>query len=327
MRAIVVTELGGPEVMHIEELPTPAPGPGELLVRVKAAGVNPVDTYIRAGVGARPALPYTPGDDGAGELAGFGEGTEESGRRAGDRVYLSGSLTGTYAEYAVCRRDQVHPLPSRTSFVEGAGVGVPYVTAYRALFQRAAARAGETVLVHGATGGVGLAAVQLAAAGGLTVIATGGSVEGRRLALANGASEVLDHGAADHFDAVLQLTHDHGVDVVLEMRSDLNLGRDLPLLARDGRVVCIGNRGSRNEGQVAVNARDLMRCDGIILGMLLPNADRETLAAAHRALDEGLAAGELRPVVTRELPLEEAARAHREVMQSPSLGNIVLTTE
>lgn len=327
MRAIVVGGHGGPEVMRLAELPIPAPGPGELLVRIKAAGVNPFDTYVRAGIGTRPPLPYTPGDDGAGELAGFGEGAEESGRRAGDRVYLSGSLTGTYAEYAVCRRDQVHPLTSRVSYVEGAAVGVPYLTAYRALFQRAAARAGETVLVHGATGGVGLAAVQLAVAADLIVIATGGSDEGRRLALANGASEVLDHGAGDHFDAVLQLTHGHGVDVILEMRSDLNLGRDLPLLARDGRVVCIGNRGPRNEGQVTVNARDLMRCDGVILGMLLPNADGESLVTAHRALDKGLAAGTLRPVVTRELPLEEAAGAHREVMRSPSLGNIVLLTE
>lgn len=326
MRAIVVHELGDPDVLCLEESPTPAPGRGELLVRLRAIGVNPVDGYVRAGIGGRPSLPYTPGDDAAGEIAALGAGTERIGLRTNDRVYLSGSLTGTYADHALCRPDQVHPLPDRCSFAEGAAVGVPYGTAYRALFHRADARRGEVVLVHGASGGVGSAAVQLAAAAGLTVIGSAGTDAGRRLVAAAGAAHVVDHSRESHFAAVAELTGEHGIDVILEMRSDLNLGRDLPLLAAAGRVVCVGNRGPGNEGRVSVNARDLMRRDAAVLGMLLPNADDPAVARIHAALGEGLAAGELRPVIGRELPLERAADAHRQVLQGPALGKIVLTT-
>lgn len=327
MRVVVVREFGEPEVMRLEEWPTPRPGSGQVLVRIRAIGVNPVDAYIRAGIGARPDLPYTPGDDAAGEIEAVGADLGQTDLRVGARVYLNGSLTGTYADHALCLPPHVHPLPDRCSFAEGAAVGVPYGTAYRALFQRAAAEAGETVLVHGATGGVGLAAVQLAVAAGLTVTASGGSEEGRRLALANGAAHVVDHGSDEHFEEILRLTDGRGVDVILEMRSDLNLGRDLPLLAHRGRVVCIGNRGPLNEGRVSVNARDLMRRDAAVLGMLLPNADDTSVTGIHRELVEGLADGRLRPVAARGLSLADAARAHVEVMQRPSMGKIILLTD
>ena len=174
MKAIRVHEFGGPEVMSLEEVPDLQPGPGQVVVTVKAAGVNPVDTYIRSGQYAkRPALPYTPGMDSAGVVASVGEGV--SGVAVGDRVYTAGAVTGTYAEQVLCNESQVHPLPEHVSYQQGAAMGVPYGIAYRALFNRAVAKAGETVLVHGATGGVGVAAVQLARAAGLRVIATGGT--------------------------------------------------------------------------------------------------------------------------------------------------------
>jgi NADPH2:quinone reductase len=337
VRTVIVRGFGGPEMLRLEDVPPPAPGPGQLLVRLLAVGVNPVDAYIRSGIGSRPPLPYTPGEDGAGvvERLGPDTGVWADGRNGGschtpfmpavgERVYLYGSVGGTYAEYALCRPEHVHPLPERLSFDEGAAIGVPYGTAYRALFQRAAATAGETVLVHGATGGVGLATVQLAATAGLQVIASGSSEEGRRLALANGAAHAVDHTDDDHFEQIRTITGGQGVDVVVESRSDLNLGRDLTVLAPGGRVICVGNRGPGNQGEVAVNARDLMRREGAILGVFLPAPGCRALADIHATLAQGLVDGTLKPVVARRYPLAQAADAHRELMAGHSMGKFVL---
>jgi NADPH2:quinone reductase len=136
MKAIRVSEFGGPEVLTVEEVPDPKPDSNQVLVRVKAAGVNPVDTYIRAGVYARkPNLPYTPGTDAGGIVEAIGSGVK--GLKAGDRVYTNGSITGVCAELALFEPSRVHPLPQKVSFAQGAALGVPYGTAYRALFQRA----------------------------------------------------------------------------------------------------------------------------------------------------------------------------------------------
>src|SRR5512139_1971426 len=163
MKAIKVHEFGQPEVMQLEEGSVPRPGRGQVLIAVKAAGVNPVDTYIRSGQYAvRPQLPYTPGLDGAGLIESVGEGV--TGWAVGDRVYTAGTLSGSYAEFLLCDQAQVHCLPDGVSYQQGAAVGVPYGVAYRALFNRALAKPGETVLIHGATGGVGIAAVQMARA-------------------------------------------------------------------------------------------------------------------------------------------------------------------
>src|SRR5205814_257943 len=185
MKAILVHEFGEPNVLWLEEVPTPRPGPGQVLVRMHAIGINPVATYIRAGTYARlPALPYTPGNDGAGVIEQIGADVNEF--KTGDRVYTGGSLSGTYAEFALCKTEQVHRLPENVSFPQGAAMGTPYATAYRGLFQRADAQPGETVLIHGASGGVGTAAVQLARARGLRVFGTAGSDEGLTLAREQG---------------------------------------------------------------------------------------------------------------------------------------------
>src|SRR5262249_11024688 len=153
------------------------PGPAQVVVRIHAAGVNPVETYIRAGVYPRkPELPYTPGTDGAGVVLLTGK--DVSRFKPGDRVYVAQPLTGTYAEQTLCEESSVFPLPAHMSFAQGAAVHIPYATAFRALFDRAAAQGGETVLIHGASGGVGIAAVQLARAAGLRVVGTAGSERG-----------------------------------------------------------------------------------------------------------------------------------------------------
>ena len=318
MKAIRIHEFGGPEVLKLEEAPDPSPGPGQVVVRLHATGVNPVDTYIREGRHAvKPSLPYTPGTDGAGTVEAVGEGVEWV--EPGDRVYTGGSISGTYAEKALCLESQVYRLPAHVSYAQGAAVNVPYATAYRALFHRAQARAGEVVLVHGASGGVGTAAVQLARAAELTVIGTAGTDEGRRLVEENGAHHALDHRAAGYLDQVLDLTGGRGVDVILEMLANVNLGKDLTVLARFGRVVVIGSRGS-----VEIDPRATMTRDASILGMTLMNVSDVERMGIHAALVAGLENKTLRPVVGREFKLAEAARAHEAVLEPGAYGKIVL---
>ena len=318
MKAIVVSRFGGPDVMRIEEVADPVPGQGQVLVRLHAAGVNPVDTYIRSGQYEQQAhLPYTPGIDGAGVIESVGPGVKH--RKAGDRVYIAWSLTGTYAEKVVCTEGQTHPLPKGVSFAQGAAVGVPYGAAYRALFQKAGALPGEYLLVHGASGGVGIAAVQLARAAGFRVIGTAGSDQGRKLVMEVGAHAVLDHHDANHLAQAVELTCGVGLDVILEMLANANLDGDLGALAKGGRVVVVGSRG-----RVEIDPRDAMGREAVIIGMTLFNASERELRTMHAAFAAGLENGTLRPVVSRELPLAEAAAAHHEVMETSTLGKIVL---
>ncbi|MCC6346725.1 MAG: NADPH:quinone reductase [Nitrospirales bacterium] len=318
MKTIRVHAFGGPEAMCLEENADPTPQAGQVVVKVHAAGVNPVDTYIRSGLYASlPPLPYTPGLDAAGVVVAVGEGVRSVS--VGDRVYVGGSLSGTYAEKTVCSEPQVHPLPAPVSFAQGAGVNVPYGAAYHALFHRAHTVPGETVLVHGASGGVGIAAVQWARNAGMRVIGTGGTEEGRQLVLAQGAHFVLDHHAPDHMERVLALTDGKGADVILEMLANINLGQDLGALAENGRVVVVGSRGP-----VSIDPRDIMRRNASVTGMLLLTASPRELLSIHAAIAAGLENNTLRPFVGREVPLSEAARAHREIMESSALGKIVL---
>jgi len=318
MKAIRVHEFDGPEVLRLEEVPTPQPGPGQALVRMHAIGVNPVETYIRAGTYAfKPALPYTPGNDGAGVVEQVGADVNEF--KPGDRVYTAGSIGGTYAEFVLCKTEQVHPLPANVSFAQGSAMGTPYATAYRGLFQRAEAKPGETVLVHGASGGVGTAAVQLARARGLRVFGTAGSDEGRKLAREQGAHEVFDHRAPDHFIQIMKATGGRGVDVIVELLANVNLGKDLTILAKGGRVAIVGSRG-----RVEINPRDAMQRDADLRGLVMPNTPPAELASIHAALVAGLENGTLRPVIGKESPLAEAAQAHRAVMDQGAVGKIVL---
>ncbi|MGA9058556.1 MAG: NADPH:quinone reductase, partial [Terriglobia bacterium] len=317
MKAIRVHEFGGPEVMKLEEVPNLTPGPGQVVVSVKAVGVNPVDTYIRSGAyAAKPPLPYTPGLDAAGTVEAVGE---RESVEVGERVYVAGTLSGAYAEQALCDASQVHRLPERVSFAQGAGVNVPYATAYRALYNRAHGQPGETVLVHGASGGVGIAAVQMARAGGLTVVGTAGTEKGRKLVLEQGAHHVVDHRKEGYAEEIMTLTKGRGVDVILEMLANVNLAKDLTLLALRGRVVVIGNRGS-----IEINPRATMQRDLSILGLTLMNATKEELVGIHAALLAGLESGTLNPVVGREMPLADAPRAHRAVMEPGAYGKIIL---
>ena len=320
MKAIVVREFGPAEVMKLEDVPDPVPGPGQVVVQVKAVGINPVDTYIRAGTNVRkPNLPYTPGTDEGGVVAAVW--AQVTRFKNGDRVYTNGVVRGygAYAEATLCDSAQVHPLADHLSVAQGAAIGTPYGTAWRALFDRARAQPGETLLVHGASGGVGIAATQLARAYGMRVIGTAGTDEGAALVRTQGAHEVLTHRDAGYMDRIMPLTGGHGVDVILEMLTNVNLDKDLEVLAFRGRIVSVGNRG-----RVDIDPRKLMSKDGTILGMTMFNATAEDLRTAHAALVAGLENGALKPVVSREFPLAQVAQAHAAILEPGALGKIVL---
>jgi len=318
MKAIRVHEFGGPEVLKLEDVTTPKPSSGEVLVRIHAAGVNPYDTYMRAGTYAvKPPLPYTPGSDGAGVVELVGEGVKKI--KKGDRVYTARTLTGAYAEYALALEEQLHPLPEKIDFKQGAGIWVPYGTAYHALYHSAKAHASETVLVHGASGGVGIAALQIALGMGLKVLGTAGTPKGLELAKREGAHQVFDHRKAGYQDAILQATDNRGVDIILEMLANVNLPYDTKLLANNGRVIVIGSRG-----EVTINPRELMGRRASIRAFTLWGITPAEEADIHAGLFAGLENGTLDPVVGKVLPLPEASRAHTEILEPGSAGKIVL---
>lgn len=318
MKSVRVHEFGDPQVMKLEDVPDPTAGPGQVVVRVRAIGVNPVETYVRAGKYGLRQFPFTPGTDAAGVVESVGAGVTRF--RPGDRVYTAGAVTGTYAELALCEEAQVHALPDKITFEQGAALGVPYATAYYALYNRGRALAGETVFVHGASGGVGTAAVQFARAAGLTVIGTAGTDAGRRLVADQGAHHVLDHHAPDYLQQLMKLTGDRGAELILEMAAHLNLGKVLGVVAKFGRVIVIGSRGP-----VEINPRDTMGRNADVRGMTLMNATPVELKGIHAAIVAGLENGTLRPIIGKTLKLAEAAKSHELVLAPGSHGKIVLT--
>ncbi len=318
MKAIVVREFGAPEVMKLDDVSMPEPKGAEVLVAIKAAGINPVDTYLRTGIHAHaPKLPYTPGKDAAGVVETVGADVTKF--TTGDRVYTADSLTGTYAEYALCGENQLGHLSDNVSFEQGAGVWTPYATSYRGLFQKAKAKRGETVLIHGASGGVGIAAVQWAKNAGLTVIGTASSDAGRDLVITQGADHVFDHSQENYLEAIKDVTGGVGVDIIIEMLANVNLQKDFDVLAMFGRITVIGNRGA-----LEFNPRSAMTKDATIYGMSLFNSPEAIRTEIHAAIFDGLSKGFLSPYVRKCFPLRDAPKSHHEVIEDKALGKIVL---
>jgi NADPH2:quinone reductase len=323
MRAILVREFGGPDVLKLGQVDAPRIGPDEVCVEVHAVGVNPYETYMRTGTYAiKPALPYIPGSDAAGKVVSVGATVTRV--KPGDRVYVYGTrdgLLGTYAEQTVCPATRVFPLDPRLTFAQGAGLGVPYTAAYRALIHRGNAKSGETVLIHGATGAVGLAAVQLARHRGMRVIGTGGSKATLDVVRAQGADVAVSHDAPGYRDEIMAATSGRGVDLVLEMAAHLNLDHDLTMLTHGGRIVVIGSRG-----RVEIDPRHAMNREAAIMGMVVFNAPEADVLSIHADLGTELAKGALNPIVREELPLGDAARAHEMLasLSPDAVGKIVL---
>ncbi|XP_051717201.1 quinone oxidoreductase isoform X3 [Ctenopharyngodon idella] len=320
MRAIRVSEFGAPSVLKLcTDVPVPSPGQKQVLIRVHACGVNPVETYIRSGSYARiPSLPYTPGSDVSGVVEAVGEGVHLL--QAGDRVFTIGTVTGGYAEYTVASEDTVYKLPDSLDYKQGAAIGIPYFTAYQALVHRAHAKAGETVLIHGASGGVGIAACQIARAFGLKVLGTAGTSEGMKLVLSNGAHLAFNHREQDYLDKIKDATNGKGVNVIIEMLSNVNLSNDLQLLDFFGRVMIVGSRGP-----IEINPRDTMMKQTSIIGVSLYNAPKKEKSECAAALFAGMEAGWLKPAIGPQYTLDKVAQAHEDIINSPGAsGKMIL---
>ncbi len=318
MKAIVVEQYGGPEELKLREMPEWHPIAGQVLVEIKAASVNPKDAQYRNGL--YPSLhmpPFTPGIDGAGIVLSVGKGVTNVS--VGDRVFISSSISGTYAEKALCHAHHVHLLSDNVSFAEGAGVGVAYATAFRALYQRALAVPGETILIHGASGGVGLAALQLARNAGFFIIGTAGTPEGMQLVKNEGADIVVCHREPDYLKQMISLNHNNKIDVILEMQAQINLGNDLTLLAKNGRVVVIGSLGT-----IEIDSQYLKDSDGKILSVSMLLATKEEMALNYHALQRCLKRGLIKPIINEQIPLNEAAKAHQIIEQTGQKGKIIL---
>lgn len=321
MKAIIVRAFGGPDELRLEDTADPIAGRGQILVTLHAVGVNPFDTYMLSGnYATKPPLPYSPGADAAGVVEQAG--ADVTGVKAGDRVYIGGTAAhrsyGAYAQKVITEPHQVHRLPDRVSFAQGAAINVPYVTAWNALHNRARVQSGDTVFIHGASGGVGLAATQIARAAGARVIGTASTPAGIALIQQQGA-DALNHRENGYLDRLKELTGGRGPDVLLESLANVNLDNDLTAIAPRGRIVIIGNRG-----RVEIDPRKAMGKDLSIYGMSMWNIADTDLERIHRGLADGLETGALTPVVGAELPLAEAARAHKMVMESGAKGKIVL---
>jgi len=283
--------------------------------------VNPVETYIRSGTHAvKPNCPYTPGSDASGVVVQLGEKVNKF--KIGDRVYTRALSSGAYAQYATASQDTIYSLPDNVSFEQGAGVNIPYATAYHALFQRGRAKPGQFVLIHGASGAVGTAAIQFGVLHGLQLIGTAGSESGKEVLQKEGVKWVLNHKSETHFEEVLKITKNAGVDVILEMLANVNLANDLKIMAIGGRVCIVGSRGS-----IQIDPRDAMVKRSEILGLSLHSATSNELTEIHAAIFAGLSNGALKPNVSKTYHLEEASKSHEDVINPPSggaLGKLIL---
>lgn len=323
MKAIQIKEFGGPEVLKLVEIAEPTPGSQEVRVTVHAAGVNPNEAYARTGTyGAYiPELPYTPGFDGAGVIDVVGEGVTHV--KPGDRVYIGGFMakrnTGTYAEKVVVDAASVHPLTEELTFEQGASLGIPGLAAYQAIVLRAQVKAGDTVLIHGGSGAVGLVAIQIAKALGATVIATASTQEGRKLIRALGGDVALPHVVSGQYDELMAATNDQGPDVIIEMLANQNLETDMEIARNGARIVILGSRGT-----IQIDPRHTMTKGLTILGMSAINLDAAQTAEAYGELTKLVDEGEILPLVGDVMALEKAAEAHEQILTKKGNGKLVL---
>jgi len=322
MKAIRAHSFGGPEVLQLETVDDPIPGPGEVVVDLRAAGVNPADTYMRSGTYAiLPKLPYVPGGDGGGVISAIGP--DVTGHGVGDRVFvgtaLSFDLTGCYAEKVKRKASEVLSLPKGITFAQAAAFGVSYPTAHYALFERGGAQSGETVFVHGASGSVGSSAIQLAKRAGLTVIGSAGTSKGLELIRAEDADHAVNHTEEGYMNEVRRFTGGKGPELILEMLANVNLAADMDVAAKFGRIIVIGNRG-----EITINPRVAMAKDLDIRGLVLWNATAAQVKSMMLDILAGVAEGSLRPIVGREMRLSEAAAAHIAVLEHGVSGKLVL---
>ncbi|MEK4129596.1 NADPH:quinone reductase [Solibacillus sp. FSL W8-0474] len=325
LKAIRINQFGTSENLLVEQTEIQGPAENEVLINLYAAGVNPSDVYTSTGTYAiKPELPYTPGLDGAGIVEEVGK--QVTNVKVGDRVFIAslpnGQATGTIAEKIVCESRFVHPIPEHISFEEGAALGIPALTAYRAVVGRANVQAGQTVFIHGASGAVGLQAVQIAKALGAKVIGTASRESGKQLVKEAGADIVLDHITEQTIDAVLEQTNGKGPNVIIEFLANENLQTDLQMIAKQGVIVIVGNRGEIN-----INPRLMMQKECDVRGMVLFNVTAEEHQQLIQEVAKLLEKQQLKPVVGYSYPLEEASIAFDAVINGEHNGKVVVRTQ
>ena len=324
MRVIEIAEPGGPEVLRPATRPVPVPAAGEILIRVAAAGVNRPDASQRAGSYAPPpGASDLPGLEAAGEVAAVGPGGS-SPWKVGDRVcaLLPG---GGYAEYALTHQDHALPIPDGMEMTAAAGLCETFFTVWGNLFERGRLAAGEVLLVHGGSSGIGTTAIQLAAARGARVFATAGSEAKCRACRDLGAELAMNYRAADFVAEVRAATGGRGVDVVLDMVGGDYLARDVRALAPEGRLVMIAHqKGATAELDFAQVMVKRLTITGSTLRPQSVEAKARIAAALRREVWPLLASGRIAPVIDRVFPLEAAAEAHARMESSAHVGKIIL---
>jgi len=320
MRAIVFESYGGPEVLQVKEVKKPEPSDNEVLVKVHAIGVNPAETYIRTGAYGNGSMPFILGTDCGGEVESVGSGVSKF--KKGDRVwtfYQKSNGNGTYAEYVAVPQEFVFPLPDNTSYKAGAALGIPFLTAAESIFQLANSKPGETILVHGASGGVGLPSVMLAKNLGMKVIGTASTENGIKLVKEAGAHHVFNHRNEGYLDEIKEVTGGKGPDVILEMIASVNLQKDLEVIADFGRIVVIGSRDKCEINSSLILLKVLQ-----IKGVMLFKSLQANLNENAARISAGLEQGSLKACVGKEYTMEQAAEAHREQIGGKAKGKIII---
>jgi len=319
MRAMRAHQFGGPEMLRLEDAPTPQVQAGQVQIRVRAAGINPADLVRLSGRLQPLPLPYIPGTDVCGEVEAIGAGVTHVKR--GDRVF-GRAVTGGYAEQTCLAASETIPLPAGLSFEEGAAIPIPFYTAYHALHNKAALRAGETVLVSAGGGGVGVAAIQLAKVVGARVLTTVGSKEKADRTRTLGADVAVNYREQDFVAEAQKFTDGKGVDVIIENVAADNFARDFAALAVRGRIVLIGT-GTGKSADATFGVFGALSKDATIYGMSLVNAGSAIPQMATR-LTSLFAAGKIKPIVSRAYPLSEAHQALADLVAGKVFGKLVL---
>ncbi|MDN4614882.1 NAD(P)H-quinone oxidoreductase [Leifsonia sp. F6_8S_P_1B] len=326
MRAIVVARPGGPEMLQEAVVDDPTPAPGEVRIRVAAAGLNGADLSQRRGFyPSPPGAPEWPGLEVSGTIDALG--TEVTGWRVGDRVcaLLPG---GGYAELVTVDAGLVLPVPSSVELVEAAGLPEVVATVWSNVFQLAGLAAGETLLVHGGSSGIGSMAVQLGRAFGANVIATAGSPEKAEFCRGLGADAAVEYRTQDFVEAALAFTDGRGVDVVLDIVGGSYIARDLDALATGGRIMAIATRDRTPASlDIGLLMRKRARLWGTTLRARPLEERRAVIAGVREHVWPLLAEGRVRPVIDSVFPLADAAQAHRRMESSAHLGKILLRVD
>ena len=324
MRVIEIAAPGGPEQLRPATRPVPRPGPGEVLIRVAAAGINRPDVVQRQGhYSPPPGASDLPGLEVAGTVAELGPGVAEPQVGAQVTALLAG---GGYAEYAVAAAPLCLPVPASLSLVEAAAVPETFLTVWTNVFERGGCKAGDTVLIHGGTSGIGTTAIQLAAAWGAKVFATAGTHAKARVCEDLGAVRGIDYRTEDFVQIVKDATGGRGADVILDMVAATYVQRNIEVAAVDGRIIVIAVQGG-SRAEIKMNMLMLKRLT--LIGSTLRSRTVEQKAAIATAVRENvwplLAARRVRPIIHATFPLEQAADAHRLMESSSHIGKIVLT--